>query len=74
MKHERHTAIRALLEAGPAASQDELRRRLLRRGFDVTQATLSRDIHDLRLVKGPGGDGIDLTALETVNKNEGWNW
>jgi transcriptional regulator of arginine metabolism len=28
---------------------------LRRRGFEVTQATLSRDIHELRLSKGPGG-------------------
>jgi len=34
------------------ASQDELRRKLRRRGFAVTQATLSRDIHELRLSKG----------------------
>lgn len=39
----------------PIASQDELRRKLVRRGFDVTQATLSRDIHELRIYKGPGG-------------------
>jgi transcriptional regulator of arginine metabolism len=37
------------------ANQDELRRKLRRRGFEVTQATLSRDIHELRLSKGPGG-------------------
>jgi len=37
------------------SSQDELRRKLVRRGFDVTQATLSRDIHELRLYKGPNG-------------------
>jgi transcriptional regulator of arginine metabolism len=37
------------------ANQDELRRKLLRRGFEVTQATLSRDIHELRLSKGPSG-------------------
>jgi transcriptional regulator of arginine metabolism len=55
MKLERHNAIRDLLAAGPVISQDELRRKLLRRGFDVTQATLSRDIHDLRLFKGPNG-------------------
>jgi transcriptional regulator of arginine metabolism len=36
-------------------SQDDLRRRLARRGCDVTQATLSRDIHELRLYKGPNG-------------------
>jgi len=37
------------------SNQDELRRKLRRRGFAVTQATLSRDIHELRLSKGPGG-------------------
>ena len=37
------------------ANQDELRRKLVRRGFDVTQATLSRDIHEMRLYKGPNG-------------------
>ena len=37
------------------ANQDELRRKLVRRGFDVTQATLSRDIHEIRLYKGPNG-------------------
>jgi hypothetical protein len=39
----------------PGLNQDELRRKLRRRGFEVTQATLSRDIHELRLSKGPGG-------------------
>ena len=38
-----------------SASQEELRRRLYRRGHRVTQATLSRDIHELRLVKTPEG-------------------
>ena len=37
------------------SSQEELRRKLVRRGFDVTQATVSRDIHELRLYKGPNG-------------------
>ena len=36
-------------------SQDDLRKRLASKGFHVTQATLSRDIHELRLAKGPSG-------------------
>ncbi len=44
-----------MLARTPVASQDELRRKLRRRGIHVTQATLSRDIHELRLSKGPGG-------------------
>jgi transcriptional regulator of arginine metabolism len=47
--------IREVLASSPVASQDELRRKLRRRGIHVTQATLSRDIHQLRLSKGPGG-------------------
>lgn len=55
MKQQRHTVIRELLVKTAVASQDELRRKLAGRGFHVTQATLSRDIHELRLSKGPGG-------------------
>jgi transcriptional regulator of arginine metabolism len=55
MKQQRHHAIRELLVKTTVASQDELRHRLANRGFHVTQATLSRDIHELRLSKGPAG-------------------
>jgi len=55
MKHQRLDAIRELLAGSPVTNQDELRRKLRRRGIHVTQATLSRDIHELRLSKGPGG-------------------
>ena len=58
LKQERHSAIRELVTAGLIASQDELRRRLSKRGFDVTQATLSRDIHELHLYKGPNGYAV----------------
>ncbi len=56
-KHARHTAIRALVREGRYASQEELREALARRDFDVTQATLSRDIRELRLLKVPDADG-----------------
>ena len=55
MKFQRHSAIRELIANSLVSNQDELRRKLRRRGFEVTQATLSRDIHELRLSKGPGG-------------------
>ena len=51
----RHNAIRDLVSHSQVSNQDELRRKLRRRGFEVTQATLSRDIHELRIFKGPGG-------------------
>ena len=55
MKQQRHTAIRELLLTSAVANQDELRRKLAAHGFHVTQATLSRDIHELKLSKGPTG-------------------
>src|ERR1700752_4381326 len=55
MKFQRHNAIRELVAHALVANQDELRRKLRRRGFEGTQATLSRDVHELRLTKGPNG-------------------
>ena len=55
MKTQRLNAIREVLAQTPIASQDELRRKLRRRGIHVTQATLSRDMHELQLYKGPRG-------------------
>jgi transcriptional regulator of arginine metabolism len=54
-KMARHKAILDLLDEGPVESQDLLQQRLERKGFDVGQATLSRDIRELKLVKGSGG-------------------
>ena len=51
MKQFRQAAIVEAVSREAVHSQEELRRRLKRRGFDVTQATLSRDIKDLGLVK-----------------------
>ena len=62
MKQQRHTVIRELIAKAPIASQDELRRKLAGRGFHVTQATLSRDIHELRLSKGPDGYSLSNGA------------
>ena len=68
MKQQRQTVIRELLHQGTVPSQDELRRRLARRGFHVTQATLSRDIHELRLSKGPAG--YALPGLQVAEEDE----
>jgi transcriptional regulator of arginine metabolism len=57
VKARRQSAIRALVEREAVRSQEQLRRRLRAAGFDVTQATLSRDIREIGLVKG-GADGV----------------
>ena len=60
----RQKAILSLLDDGPIASQDELRRALRHRGFRVEQATLSRDIRDLGLVKT--SDGYQKIEIQAV--------
>ena len=54
-KLARHKAILEIVQQGPVASQEDLQRALHRRGCDVGQATLSRDIHELNLVKTAEG-------------------
>jgi transcriptional regulator of arginine metabolism len=56
-KRERHAQILDIVKEHRVASQEALRELLLDLGTDVTQATLSRDIRELRLVKVPGADG-----------------
>src|SRR5512145_943850 len=51
MKALRQAAILELVEQEAITSQEQLRERLRRRGIEATQATLSRDIRALRLVK-----------------------
>ena len=57
-KRERHLAIHEIVETRAVQSQDELRKLLRQRGWDVTQSTLSRDLHELRLARIPTGDGV----------------
>ncbi|HUF26651.1 MAG TPA: arginine repressor [Gemmatimonadaceae bacterium] len=56
-KRERQAAILEIVETRPVGSQEELRRLLRQRGWDVTQATLSRDLRDLRLARIPSPQG-----------------
>ena len=47
MKARRQSVILELIDLEALHSQEEVRRRLHRKGFDATQATISRDIADL---------------------------
>lgn len=51
MKYERHAKILELIEKYEIDTQEELAERLKQTGMDVTQATVSRDIKELRLIK-----------------------
>jgi len=64
MKTRRLTAIRELVEREGVHSQEQLRQRLVARGFDVTQATLSRDIKELGLVKRSADGAYQVAGPE----------
>ena len=51
MKKRRHAKILELINSHDIETQEELQAFLLKNGYEVTQATISRDIKELRLVK-----------------------
>jgi len=64
-KRDRQDAILALVRKERVTSQMELRTHLVEQGIEVTQATLSRDLKELRLVKVPeAGGGSHYTLPE----------
>jgi transcriptional regulator of arginine metabolism len=67
-KAARQKAILELLHRGRVESQEELQGFLAKRGFEAGQATLSRDIRELGLVKTPDGyaSGRNATLVEPV--------
>lgn len=68
MKSRRHEKIIELIGRYDIETQDELADRLLAEGFHVTQATVSRDIRELKLSKVPGKSGRQKYAL--LNRQE----
>ena len=62
-KSARQAAILDVIRTRRVTNQDQLRQMLGKAGFAVTQATVSRDIRELRLVKVPGAEGIGHYTL-----------
>ncbi|MDU1892288.1 MAG: arginine repressor [Dysgonomonas sp.] len=56
-KKYRHKVIKEVLQANEINSQDMLLKILVDKGFGLTQATLSRDIKELKIVKVPTEEG-----------------
>ena len=65
MKNRRQMAMIEIIQEKPVQTQEELAKELIARGFQVTQATVSRDIKKLRLIKTTNIDGISCYALNT---------
>jgi transcriptional regulator of arginine metabolism len=67
MKSRRQGAILDIIDGESLRSQEELRRRLLDAGFETTQATISRDIKELGLVKRAGDGAYQRPGVEAQN-------
>ena len=66
MKEKRHNKILEIIETNNIETQEELIAKLKLAGFDVTQATVSRDIRELKLLKHMSDMG---TYKYVVSKN-----
>ena len=58
-KRQRHAAILSIISENEVETQQELQIRLKQAGFRVTQATVSRDMHELKITKGMSENGIN---------------
>ena len=67
MKSRRQAVILEVIDREALHSQEELRRRLRQQGFDATQATISRDIAELGLVKRSGDGAYQRPGAEAPN-------
>ena len=67
MKARRQAVLLGIIDRDPLHSQEQVRRRLHQRGFRATQATISRDIKDLGLVKRSGDGAYQRAGAETTN-------
>ena len=70
MKSRRHAKILDIIAEYPIETQDELLTRLKDEGYKATQATISRDIKDLRLVKTLGSDGTYRYVSASKNSTD----
>ncbi|RIH89117.1 arginine repressor [Calidithermus roseus] len=69
-KEQRHRAIQEIISQENISTQAQLVDRLRKRGYAVTQATVSRDINEMRLVRMPMGRGRHKYALAAVTLAE----
>ena len=67
MKARRQAIILELVDREALHSQEQLRRRLHQKGFDATQATISRDIKELGLVKRAADGYYQRAGAEATN-------
>lgn len=70
MKYNRHAKILEIIDTNSIETQEDLADKLKEQGMDVTQATVSRDIKDLRLIKVLSSDGRYRYATFSQTENQ----
>lgn len=71
MKNARQNKILELIEEYEISTQEALIQRLAEHGFESTQTTISRDIRQLHLIKGPTGRGTYKYVAPEVRHGSG---
>lgn len=69
MKNARQTKILELIEIYEISTQEALIEKLRESGYNATQTTISRDIRQLKLIKGPTGRGTYKYVAPTPKKD-----
>ena len=79
MKKKRHELILRLITENAVTTQDELLELLKKNGYNVTQATVSRDIKELKLIKTPVKNGrskysVGSSGSDETPSSDGYIW
>jgi transcriptional regulator of arginine metabolism len=70
VRTRRRKAIAEIIRAGPAASQEEVTAKLADLGFNVTQATVSRDLDQIGAVKVKRGGVLSYALPDQIGQND----
>ncbi len=76
MKSRRQAALLEIIQSYDIDTQEELIEKLKLKGFNVTQATVSRDIKELKFIKAPAGNGLYKYTVGTkteIDEQSGFN-
>ncbi len=72
-KRQRHAAILSIISENEVETQQELQIRLKQAGFRVTQATVSRDMRELKITKGMSENGINCYFSAAMGNSPEYN-
>lgn len=72
-KKQRHAALLSIIVENEVETQQELLIRLRQKGFRVTQATISRDMQELKINKGMSENGVNCYYSPAMGRSPAYN-